>query len=204
MTHDQPSTAHAEPEPEGASESARGGVPVGRIVAILIALAVAAVAVPLIWGVASLEREIGSEDRAWERRSLTSAGGMLQPGATAAWRDGVKVTVGSPRRVPSDPADRWRRPGETAVGIAVTYRNGGKSSFELEAYDDVETDGRTPPTPIPMSKGSVAAVPETLAPGEKITINLAFHVNPAATRMEFRTSASVESRSAAVWELPLP
>ncbi|MET9804190.1 hypothetical protein [Streptomyces sp. NPDC006368] len=183
-----------------------------RTLGCVVGALVLTLTVLLVVGVVLLERAGQREADVKAGIELTSGGGYgapLAPGQTATYEDGVRATVGEARRIPPVPRDPGRRPGHLTYAFSVTYVNGGDRTVEVSGYDDA-TAGRG-------GVGDLAGLahdpenprtgddwfPETLAPGERVTVLLRFNVPANAAALTFDTQVTEEYRELARWELPL-
>lgn len=153
-----------------------------------------------------------AEERAKAGPSLDSGGSYgspLAPDGTARYNDGVRAKVSPAHRIAPVPNDDRREPGDLTYEFAVTYINGSDKVFDVDAYEEVEAgygmdavmaeaaiDGKAP-------RSGEEWFPESLAPGERVTVPLRFNV-PAGTKfLTFETSVSEDYRDHAIWKLPL-
>ncbi|MGK5548185.1 hypothetical protein ACSNOH_26160 [Streptomyces sp. URMC 127] len=143
---------------------------------------------------------------------LVSRGGKyetpLNPGGTARYRDGVRVTVSKARRVPNLPGDVALVKGEMTYEFAVTYVNDQGKPVKL-AWNGIRSEQKLMPgslTPTgPMSPkwdSQHPWFPKELAPHEKVTVKMHTNAPPDATTLDF-TCAPTDYRDEAHWLLPL-
>ncbi|MBF6045177.1 hypothetical protein GO001_08060 [Streptomyces sp. NRRL B-1677] len=143
---------------------------------------------------------------------LVSAGGKygtpLNPGGTARYRDGVKVTVSKARRVPNLPGDVALTKGDLTYEFTVTYVNDQGKSVDL-AWNGIRTEeklkpgGITPTGPMsPEWDRHHPWFPDELAPHQKVTVKMHTNAPPTATTLDF-TCTPTDYRDEAHWLLPL-
>ncbi|MBB4891705.1 hypothetical protein FHS39_000705 [Streptomyces olivoverticillatus] len=143
---------------------------------------------------------------------LVSKGGAyeapLSPGETARYRDGVKVTVGTARRIPNLPGDLALVKGEVTYEFTVTYVNDQKKSVQL-AWNGISSKEKITPGDLtpdgPMSPEwdrHHPWFPDELAPHQKVTVKMHINAPPDSTALDF-TCTPADYRSEAHWLLPL-
>ncbi|MEV4926009.1 DUF4190 domain-containing protein [Streptomyces roseoverticillatus] len=132
----------------------------------------------------------------------------LNPGGTAHYRDGVRVTVSKARRVPNLPGDVALVKGEVTYEFSVTYVNDQDKSVEL-AGNGIRSQmrlmpgGLTPTGPVsPEWNSHHPWFPKELAPHQKVTVKMHTNAPPDATTLDF-TCAPTDYRDKAHWLLQL-
>ncbi len=143
---------------------------------------------------------------------LVSQGGVyetpLSPGATARYRDGVRVTVGKARRVPNLPGDVALGKGEVTYEFTVTYVNDRKSPLAL-AGNGIRTEEKIMPGAL-LPSGPMSPewdrdhpwFPKELGPHEKVAVKMHVNAPPGSTALDF-TCSPTDYRDDAHWLLPL-
>ncbi|MFH8790861.1 DUF4190 domain-containing protein [Streptomyces roseoverticillatus] len=143
---------------------------------------------------------------------LVSRGGKyetpLNPGGTARYRDGVRVTVSKARRVPNLPGDVALVRGDLTYEFTVTYVNDQGKPVEL-AWNGIRSEEKllpgslTPTGPMsPKWDSQHPWFPKKLAPHEKVTVKMHVNTPPDTTTLDF-TCAPTDYRDEAHWLLPL-
>ncbi|MEU0271572.1 hypothetical protein [Streptomyces sp. NPDC006307] len=180
-----------------------------RILAWTVGGVVLAVLGVFVAGAVYLERSLEAEKDA-ASIDLTGEGYGLEPGWTATYEDGVRATVSEARRIPPVPNDE-RRPGQVTFEFSVTYLNDSDKTIEIDAFDEITEEGGTSGYGAELAVNQKAPrsggdwFPETLAPGERVTVPLQVNVSADADALFFETFVTEgdPGRETAQWKLPL-
>ncbi|MEU7280616.1 hypothetical protein AB0A69_17785 [Streptomyces sp. NPDC045431] len=161
-------------------------------------------------GAVYLERSIEASKDAASIDLVGDGPYTLVPGYTARYEDNVRATVSAARRIPPVPNDD-RRPGQVTFEFSVTYVNDSDKTLGIDAFDEITEEGGTSGYGAELAVNREAPrsgedwFPETLAPGERVTVPVQINVSADADAVVFETFVTdgYPGREAARWKLPL-
>ncbi|MFF4219793.1 hypothetical protein [Streptomyces nondiastaticus] len=136
---------------------------------------------------------------------LVSRGGKyetpLDPGGTARYRDGIRVTVSKARRVPNHPGDATLAKGEVTYEFTVTYVNDQGKAVSL-ASSGIRSEQKFKPDGLTSTGPTSPEFPKELAPHQKVAAKMHTTAPPEATALDFSCTPT-DYRAEAHWLLPL-
>ncbi|RLU82536.1 hypothetical protein CTZ27_29865 [Streptomyces griseocarneus] len=184
---------------------------ISALVGLVVGAATAAVCFGLVVWVVHGLNEAFREDQS-QPDDLVSAGGRyeapLGPGETARYRNGLKMSLSAPHRIPNVPGDLFLEKGDLTYVYTVTYVNDQKGAVDL-VWNGIKCDEKITPGGL-ASRGPMSPdwdkthtwFPDRLEPHQTVSVQIPINVPPGSTTAEL-TCRPMAYGDDAHWLLPL-